>query len=129
MCVYSCMWGVGLVYVNIRPSPLTSGVFALMNAYAFLKYVQFYLTGKQFQSLLFFTAIISVGVVIVAVIGQVYLGYIAPWKGRFYSLYDTRCASYYSFGLIVCSYVVAFVDSPRHISNWFLSTQLVNVAI
>ena len=68
---------------------LPPGVFALMNAYTILKYLQLHLTGKQFRTLFFFGAIISAGVVFVAVVGLTYLGYIAPWSGRFYSLYDT----------------------------------------
>ena len=39
---------------------------------------------------LFFAAIVaSAGLVFVAVVLLTYLGYVTPWSGRFYSLYDT----------------------------------------
>ena len=77
------------------PPPLTralsiaAGVFLLLNAFAVLRYLQASLTGRQFKTL-FFTAVVgSAGVVFVGVVGLTYMGYVAPWSGRFYSLYDT----------------------------------------
>ena len=52
-----------------------------MNAYIFLRYFQFYLTEKQFGTLLS-AATISAVVIFVAMVGLTYLGYIAPWKGH-----------------------------------------------
>ena len=69
------------VSLTCPPIPLPTGVFALMNAYIILRYFQFYLTEKQFQTL-FSTAIVSAGVVFMVMIGLTYLGYIAPWKGH-----------------------------------------------
>ena len=76
------------------------GVFALVNAYAILKFLQSRLTGKQFRKLFFFTVATSAGLVFVAVVGLTYLGYIAPWSGRFYSLYDTGYALCCSNGVM-----------------------------
>jgi len=70
-----------------------------MNAYAILKYLQARLTGKQFRKLFFFAVATSAGLVFVAVVGLTYLGYIAPWSGRFYSLYDTGYALCCSNGM------------------------------
>ena len=47
------------------------------------------LTGRQFRKLFFASVVASAGLVFVAVVLLTYLGYIAPWSGRFYSLWDT----------------------------------------
>ena len=71
--------------------PLTHppGVFALLHAFALLKYLQSRLTGRQFRTLFFSSLVVSAAVVFVAVVTLTYMGYVAPWSGRFYSLYDT----------------------------------------
>ena len=66
-----------------------AGVFALLNAYGLLKYLQARLTGQQFRKLFFASVMASAGLVFVTVVLLTYLGYIAPWSGRFYSLWDT----------------------------------------
>ena len=80
---------VGFQPIRTSEHMAAAGVFALLNAYGALKYLQSHLTGKQFRRL-FLTAVVgSAGVVFVSVVGLTYLGYVAPWSGRFYSLYDT----------------------------------------
>ena len=93
---------------------LSTGVFIFINAKNILKYFQFHLTEKQFQTLFFVDLIV---VVFVIVVGLTYLGHIGFWKGRFYLLYDKEYASYCH-----CVHVSATVVSSKHISNWFLST-------
>ena len=68
-----------------------SGTFALLNVYAFLKYVQIRVSGMQFRQLFTWAVIFAAGVVFLAVIALTYMyaGFVAPWSGRFYSLYDT----------------------------------------
>ena len=66
-----------------------AGVFALLNMYGGLKFIQAHLTGKQFRTLFFATIVASAGVVFLGVVALTYMGYVAPWSGRFYSLYDT----------------------------------------
>ena len=61
----------------------------LLNAIAGLRYLQASLTGSQFKKLFFAGVVFSAGFVFVAVVGLTYMGVIAPWSGRFYSLYDT----------------------------------------
>lgn len=63
----------------------------LLNAAMFLEFLHTHLqlTGKQYWRLFFLASVISAGLVFVAVVALTYLGYIAPWSGRFYSLYDT----------------------------------------
>lgn len=65
------------------------GVFALLNAVAFLKYLQRFLTKSEFRNFFILASAVSAGIVFVAVVGLTYAGIIAPWSGRFYSLWDT----------------------------------------
>ena len=80
---------VGFQPIRTSEHMAAAGVFALLNAYGLLKYLQARLTGKQFRKLFFAAVVASAGVVFVAVVLLTYLGYVAPWSGRFYSLYDT----------------------------------------
>lgn len=65
------------------------GVFLLLNMFALLRYLQASLTGSQFKTLFYAAVVLSAGAVFVGVVTLTYMGYIAPWSGRFYSLYDT----------------------------------------
>jgi dolichyl-diphosphooligosaccharide---protein glycosyltransferase len=68
------------------------GIFGFLQAVSFLVWVQSALSGKQFR--LFFIGAISL-LFVVGVTGLVALtsaGYVAPWSGRFYSLWDTGYA-------------------------------------
>ena len=65
------------------------GVFSLLQVFAAVQFVQGYITGKQFRFLFIVFLIISAGVVFFGVVVLTYAGYVAPWSGRFYSLYDT----------------------------------------
>ena len=80
---------VGFQPIRTSEHMAAAGVFALLNAYGFLKYLQARLTGSQFRQLFFFAVIASAGLVFVSVVALTYLGFVAPWSGRFYSLYDT----------------------------------------
>lgn len=83
---------VGFQPVRTSEHMASAGVFVLLNAYALLKYLQSFMTRAEFR-LLFFTAITTTaGIVFLAVVMLTYAGYIAPWSGRFYSLWDTGYA-------------------------------------
>jgi len=71
---------------------LSAGVFALLNAIAFLKYLQKFLSKQEFRSFFLLASSVAAGVVFVTVVGLTYAGVIAPWSGRFYSLWDTGYA-------------------------------------
>ena len=72
---------------------LAAGVFALLQAYAFIEYLYTKLPRAGDLKQLFFGLIIIVGLVVfAAVVILTYAGYIAPWSGRFYSLWDTNYA-------------------------------------
>ncbi|KAI1280466.1 Dolichyl-diphosphooligosaccharide--protein glycosyltransferase subunit STT3B [Halotydeus destructor] len=83
---------VGFQPVRTSEHMASAGVFVLLNAYSFLRYVSTYMTKSEMK-VVFFAAIFGVGgLVLAAVVGLTYAGYIAPWSGRFYSLWDTGYA-------------------------------------
>lgn len=59
---------------------------------AFVEYVRSQIPGKQFQTLLNISLIIFFGVSFLALVLLTMAGVIAPWTGRFYSLWDTGYA-------------------------------------
>uniref|UniRef100_A0A4W3GHM2 dolichyl-diphosphooligosaccharide--protein glycotransferase n=1 Tax=Callorhinchus milii TaxID=7868 RepID=A0A4W3GHM2_CALMI len=100
---YSTFYIVGLIlsmqipFVGFQPIRTSehmaaAGVFALLQAYAFLQYLRDRLTKQEFQTLFFLGISLAAGVVFLSVIYLTYTGYIAPWSGRFYSLWDTGYA-------------------------------------
>ncbi|XP_074695411.1 dolichyl-diphosphooligosaccharide--protein glycosyltransferase subunit STT3B isoform X2 [Strix aluco] len=100
---YSTFYIVGLIlsmqipFVGFQPIRTSehmaaAGVFALLQAYAFLQYLRDRLTKQEFQTLFFLGVSLAAGIVFLSVIYLTYTGYIAPWSGRFYSLWDTGYA-------------------------------------
>jgi len=68
------------------------GVFGLIQVVAFVEYIRTQVPGKQFQT---FLTTIVLGIFGVSLLGLVLLtvsGVVAPWSGRFYSLWDTGYA-------------------------------------
>lgn len=80
---------LSLFFFYLSLSLFLSGVFLLLNALALLRYLQSSLTGQQFKRLFLAGVVFSAGAVFAGVVLLTYLGYVAPWSGRFYSLYDT----------------------------------------
>ncbi|KAH9986656.1 Oligosaccharyl transferase STT3 subunit [Russula compacta] len=71
------------------------GVFGLLQIVAFVELVRSHVSSKQFQQLLF-VSVIAAGILgTLAIVGLTYKGWIAPWTGRFYSLWDTGYAKKY----------------------------------
>ncbi|KAH8874286.1 Dolichyl-diphosphooligosaccharide--protein glycosyltransferase subunit STT3B [Schistosoma japonicum] len=68
------------------------GVFALLQVVAFFKYLQTRVPSDTLRQLFTFGAIFCAGVIFLSVVGLTYAGVIAPWSGRFYSLWDTGYA-------------------------------------
>uniref|UniRef100_A0A3Q1G4F1 dolichyl-diphosphooligosaccharide--protein glycotransferase n=1 Tax=Acanthochromis polyacanthus TaxID=80966 RepID=A0A3Q1G4F1_9TELE len=100
---YSTFYIIGLVlsmqipFVGFQPIRTSehmaaAGVFVLLQVYAFLQYLKDRLTRQEFQTLFFLGVSLAAGVVFLSVIYLTYTGYIAPWSGRFYSLWDTGYA-------------------------------------
>jgi len=83
---------VGFQPIRTSEHMASAGIFLLLNAIAALKYVQSSMTKSEFK-LFFFTAVLAAaGIVFAGIFALTYLGYIAPWTGRFYSLWDTGYA-------------------------------------
>jgi dolichyl-diphosphooligosaccharide--protein glycosyltransferase len=83
---------VGFQPVRTSEHMLAAGVFALLQAYTFIDYLYGKLPRAGVRQL-FFGLIIIVGLAVFAVVVLLtYAGYIAPWSGRFYSLWDTNYA-------------------------------------
>ncbi|KAI0766040.1 oligosaccharyl transferase STT3 subunit [Irpex lacteus] len=71
------------------------GVFGLLQIVAFAELVRSHVSSKQFQTLLY-ASVVGAGVLGTAgIVGLTYKGWIAPWTGRFYSLWDTGYAKKY----------------------------------
>ncbi len=69
-----------------------SGIFGFIQVVAFLDYVRSVVSGRQFKSLLIWFAVLTFGVGLFGLVVITTAGYIAPWSGRFYSLWDTGYA-------------------------------------
>jgi len=59
---------------------------------SFAYLVRSHVSSKQFQTLLS-ASVVTIGILgTLGIVGLTYKGYIAPWTGRFYSLWDTGYA-------------------------------------
>ena len=71
---------------------IVSGVFGLLQLVAFVEFIRQQVPNKQFQTLLrgliFVVFVVSMGLLVLLTVS----GVIAPWSGRFYSLWDTGYA-------------------------------------
>ncbi|KAG6330460.1 hypothetical protein ID866_8628 [Astraeus odoratus] len=86
---------VGFQPVRTSEHMAALGVFGLLQIVAFTQLVRAHVSSKQFQNLLF-VAVVSAGILgCFAIVGLTYKGWIAPWTGRFYSLWDTGYAKKY----------------------------------
>ncbi|EON61972.1 hypothetical protein W97_01190 [Coniosporium apollinis CBS 100218] len=83
---------VGFLPIRSSDHMAALGVFGLLQLVAFVEFIRYQLPSKQFQTLLRSLVLL---VFVVAFGGLVLLtvsGTIAPWSGRFYSLWDTGYA-------------------------------------
>ncbi|EGN91742.1 glycosyltransferase family 66 protein [Serpula lacrymans var. lacrymans S7.3] len=86
---------VGFQPVRTSEHMAALGVFGLLQIVAFAQLVRAHLSSKQFQNLLF-VSVIAAGILgALGIVGATYKGWIAPWTGRFYSLWDTGYAKKY----------------------------------
>ncbi|KAJ5358671.1 Dolichyl-diphosphooligosaccharide--protein glycosyltransferase subunit stt3 [Penicillium cataractarum] len=81
-------------FLPIRNSDHMSalGVFGLIQLVAFADFVRGFLPGKQFQKLLTAMVLLTFGLGFAGLVLLSVSGVIAPWSGRFYSLWDTGYA-------------------------------------
>ncbi|OJJ88860.1 dolichyl-diphosphooligosaccharide--protein glycosyltransferase subunit STT3 [Aspergillus glaucus CBS 516.65] len=81
-------------FLPIRNSDHMSafGIFGLLQLVAFAEFIRGYVPTKQFQKLLTSMIIITVAIGFIGLSLLSISGVIAPWSGRFYSLWDTSYA-------------------------------------
>lgn len=75
---------------------MTLGVFGLLQLVSFVTIVRSHLPSKQFQTLLTVFVVVVFLLAFGALVGLTMTGTIAPWTGRFYSLWDTGYAKIHS---------------------------------
>ncbi|KAG6876699.1 hypothetical protein C0993_000980 [Termitomyces sp. T159_Od127] len=86
---------VGFQPVRTSEHMAALGVFGLLQIVAFAQLVRSHVSSQQFQSIVV-AGVITIGILgALAIIGLTYKGWIAPWTGRFYSLWDTGYAKKY----------------------------------
>ena len=83
---------VGFQPVRTSEHMASAGIFALLQAIAFLKYLQNFLTKSEFKSFFLLVGVAAAGIGFVVMVGLTWAGVVAPWSGRFYSLWDTGYA-------------------------------------
>ncbi|XP_052063833.1 dolichyl-diphosphooligosaccharide--protein glycosyltransferase subunit STT3B-like [Mytilus californianus] len=83
---------VGFQPIKTSEHMASAGVFALLIAYSTLKYTQSFLSKAEFKYFFLVAAASAAGFIFCSVVGLTWAGYIHPWSGRFYSLWDTGYA-------------------------------------
>ncbi|POR31988.1 Dolichyl-diphosphooligosaccharide--protein glycosyltransferase subunit stt3 [Tolypocladium paradoxum] len=69
-----------------------TGIFGFLQLVGFIQYVRSAVSGRQFQTFLATAVVGTFGIGVLGLVALTSLGYIAPWGGRFYSLWDTNYA-------------------------------------
>ncbi|KAI1415719.1 glycosyltransferase family 66 protein [Hypoxylon sp. FL1857] len=83
---------VGFLPVRTSEHMPALGIFGFLQLVAFLEYVRSAVPSRQFQTFLYVGLGGIFGISLLALVGLTTFGYIAPWSGRFYSLWDTGYA-------------------------------------
>lgn len=86
---------VGFQPIRTSEHMAASGVFVLILAVGALSYLQTILSKSDYKSFKYFfvwATLLTAGAVFLSVVVLTYGGVIAPWSGRFYSLWDTTYA-------------------------------------
>ncbi|KAI9143633.1 Oligosaccharyl transferase STT3 subunit-domain-containing protein [Paraphysoderma sedebokerense] len=83
---------VGFQPVRTSEHMAALGIFGLLQIIAFVELLRSHISGSQFQ-LLFKALVVTLFVLMfAALVGLTFAGVVAPWTGRFYSLWDTGYA-------------------------------------
>ncbi|CAI6095793.1 hypothetical protein V2G26_014316 [Clonostachys chloroleuca] len=83
---------VGFLPVKTSEHMPALGIFGLVQLVGLLQYVRSSMSAKQFKTFVITVLVGAVGIGLAGLVGLTSLGYIAPWSGRFYSLWDTGYA-------------------------------------
>ncbi|KAL6244487.1 oligosaccharyl transferase stt3 subunit [Rhinocladiella similis] len=83
---------VGFLPIRSSDHMAALGIFGLLQLVGFFNFLRDQLPGKQFQTLLVALGGGIFGIMFVGLVALTLSGTIAPWSGRFYSLWDTGYA-------------------------------------
>ncbi len=83
---------VGFLPIRSSDHMASLGIFGLLQLVGFFNFLREQLPGKQFQTLLVALGGAIFGIMFFGLIALTVSGTIAPWSGRFYSLWDTGYA-------------------------------------
>ncbi|KAG6013510.1 oligosaccharyl transferase stt3 subunit [Claviceps pusilla] len=83
---------VGFLPVKTSEHMPALGIFGFLQLIGFIQYVRSAIPSRQFQTFLVTILVATFGIGLIALVALTSLGYIAPWNGRFYSLWDTGYA-------------------------------------
>ncbi|KAH7170843.1 glycosyltransferase family 66 protein [Dactylonectria macrodidyma] len=83
---------VGFLPVKTSEHMPALGIFGFLQLIGFIQYVRSAISGRQFQTFLVTLLVGTFGLGLAGLVALTSLGYIAPWGGRFYSLWDTGYA-------------------------------------
>lgn len=83
---------VGFQPIKTSEHLAAAGMFAVIQALAFLDFFKSRMTNDNFKKLVGFSLLIMFVLGLLIIMGLTYAGYVAPWTGRFYSLWDTGYA-------------------------------------
>ncbi|KAL6908702.1 glycosyltransferase family 66 protein [Trichoderma evansii] len=83
---------VGFLPIKTSEHMPALGIFGFIQLIGFIEYVRSAISGRQFQTFLVTILVATFGLGLLGLVGLTSLGYIAPWSGRFYSLWDTGYA-------------------------------------
>lgn len=83
---------VGFLPIRSSEHMAALGVFGLLQLVAFGEHIRSLIPSKNFRTLVITSSIVIVLIAFVALVGLTFAGVVAPWTGRFYSLWDTNYA-------------------------------------
>ncbi|KAH3679641.1 hypothetical protein WICMUC_000873 [Wickerhamomyces mucosus] len=83
---------VGFLPIRSNDHMAALGVFGLIQIVAFGDYIRSQVPTNKFKSVLAVSVVLIIALGILGLVGLTYAGLIAPWTGRFYSLWDTNYA-------------------------------------
>ncbi|KAG5360066.1 Dolichyl-diphosphooligosaccharide--protein glycosyltransferase subunit stt3 [Yarrowia sp. B02] len=83
---------VGFLPIRSSEHMAALGVFGLVQLAAFANYVKSQVTPKQFKYTVGLSLLALISIAFAGLVGLTVSGVIAPWTGRFYSLWDTGYA-------------------------------------
>ncbi|KAJ1333886.1 Glycosyltransferase family 66 protein [Microdochium nivale] len=83
---------VGFLPVRTSEHMPALGVFGFLQLIGFFEYVRGAVPSRQFKTFMIAGLGLVFGIALLGLFGLTWGGYIAPWSGRFYSLWDTSYA-------------------------------------